>query len=302
MTLPHLEVRGYQDEPPQMPSGTVGKNGALRLRFERRGDRTALVELYRRAPLLVQQALYWDEMRPGLPCVYIITTSGCVLQGDRSTIDIQVGADAEAHVTTQAATKIHSMDANYATQYQQLVLCDNAYLEYVPQPLIPHKHARFLSDTRIVIGNGATLLFCEVLLPGRKYHGRGEVFEFDVFSTTVSAKRVVGEELFTEKLVIQPAAQSVRSIGVMGSFDVFGNVILLTPKQHAERILEQVPAVVDRYESWAAGASRLPNEAGLVYKVLGTESAQVRAKVREFWSLTRREVLGVPLAREFLWQ
>jgi len=73
------ELVGYRDEPAQMPSGSTGKNGALRLRFERRGERSALVDLYRRAPLLVQQALYWDEMRPTLPCVFVISTSGCVL-------------------------------------------------------------------------------------------------------------------------------------------------------------------------------------------------------------------------------
>jgi urease accessory protein len=210
-------------------------------------------------------------------------------------------AEAEAHVTTQAATKIHSMDANYASQVQRLVLGDNAYLEYLPLPLIPHQHARFVSETRITIGRGATLLYADVLLPGRKYHGGGELFQYDLFVSRVSAEQA-GQELFTERLVIQPGTASVRSCAVMGPFDVFGNALLLTPGYHAERILEQVSATVELSEGWAAGASRLPNGAGLVYKVLGVESAQVRAKIREFWSLTRNEVLGAPLAREFLWQ
>jgi urease accessory protein len=296
------ELVSYRDEPAQMPSGSTGKDGALRLRFERRGERSALVDLYRRAPLLVQQALYWDEMRPTLPCVFVISTSGCVVQGDRASIDIEVCANAEAHVTTQAATKIHSMDANYATQVLQLVLGKNAYLEYLPQPMIPHKHARFLSETRITLGRDATLLYSEVLLPGRKYHARGELFDYDIFISKVCARRHAGEELFIERLVIEPRAVNMRASGVMGPFDVFGNVLLLTPMGHAERILEQLPAVFNLAEHWAAGASRLPNEAGLVYKVLGKESAQVRAKVREFWSLTRQEILGVPPPREFLWQ
>jgi urease accessory protein len=88
----------------------------------------------------------------------------------------------------------------------------------------------------------------------------------------------------------------------MGSFDVLGNVLLLTPRHHAERILEQVPAVVDLSGAWAAAASRLPNDAGLIYKVLGVESAQVRAKIREFWAMTRKVVLGAPPPRNFLWQ
>ena len=52
----------------------------------------------------------------------------------------------------------------------------------------------------------------------------------------------------------------------------------------------------------AYGASRLPNDAGLLFKVLGPETPVVREKVREFWSLTRRAVRGAEIPREFLWR
>ena len=118
MTTSHVspELASFQEEPRQLPSGGVGKNAFLRLGFERRGERTVLAQLDRRAPLPGQQALYWDEALPDLPCVFIITTTGCILQGDRFNIEIDLAPDTRAHVTTQAATKIHSMDANYAAQ------------------------------------------------------------------------------------------------------------------------------------------------------------------------------------------
>src|SRR5215475_5065291 len=114
------ELAQYRDEPRQMASGAAGKNGVLDMRFARRGDRSVLAYLYRQAPLLAQQALYWDEHMPGLPCVYVITTSGCVLQGDRFDVSIEVGAGAMAHVTTQAAMKIHRMDSGSASQFQRV--------------------------------------------------------------------------------------------------------------------------------------------------------------------------------------
>ena len=141
------ELAPYRDEPAQMPSGAPGKHGVLDMAFARRGDRSVLAHLHRKAPLLVQQALYWDEHLPGLPCVYIITTSGCVLQGDRLDVSVTVGAGAMAHVTTQAATKIHQMDANFATASQRLALAENAYLELIPGPVIPHRHSRFITCT-----------------------------------------------------------------------------------------------------------------------------------------------------------
>src|SRR5262249_30138517 len=74
--------------------------------------------------------------------------------------------------------KIHGMDANHATQIQDIVLDDGAYLECMPDPMIPHKHSRFLMQTRLVIAPSAALLYGEILLPGRKHYGDGELFGY----------------------------------------------------------------------------------------------------------------------------
>jgi urease accessory protein len=81
------ELDAFRDEPPQMRSGVPGKTGSLALEFQKRGDRSVLTRLARRAPYYAQQALYYDEGMPGLPCVFLISTSGCVLQGDRLHLD-----------------------------------------------------------------------------------------------------------------------------------------------------------------------------------------------------------------------
>ena len=41
---------------------------------------------------------------------------------------------------------------------------------------------------------------------------------------------------------------------------------------------------------------------GLVYKVLGRETAVVKQAVRSFWALARREVIGAGVPDEFLWR
>lgn len=288
------ELAQYQDEPKQLPSGSAGKNGFVRMEFARRGERTDLVREAHRVPLQVQQALYWDEGFPGMPYVFILSPTGGMLQGDRHALDIILGPDAQAHITTQSATKIYEMDANYATQLQRISLAEGAYLEYLPDITIPFKHSRFLSQTCISLAATATLLYAEVLMPGRK-HMDGELFQYDVFSSLVRAERPDGVELFTEKFVIEPGQMPIRDIGVMGPFDVLGNVLLLTGRSIANRVFEETPAVFNLSEGWAAGASHLPNDAGLVYKVLGRESHIVLAQVNKFWAVVRRETVGIPL-------
>ena len=296
------ELAAFQDEPLQMRSGTVGKTGFLHLGFERRGHRTILAQLERRAPFMAQRALYCDQAMPDLAWVFLITTTGCLLQGDRLALDISLASGARAHVTTQSATKVHAMDANYAAQAQTVTLLDDAYLEFLPDPVIPHRNARFISDTRISIAPTSTLLLSEIIQPGRKHHHPSECFGTTVMSLSTSAARPDGRALFTEKLLIDPQRYRMRQTGVMDSFDVFGNVILCTPKGSADRIHARVDAEVDPLRGLAFGACRLPNDAGLIFKVLGRETAQVKAKVRDFWSIVRKEVIGADLPPPFFWR
>ena len=296
------ELAAFQDEPPQMRSGAVGKNGFLRIEFEHRGRHTILADVDRRAPYMVQRALHCDQELPEMAWVFLINTTGCVVQGDRLALDITVGSHARAHVTTQSATKIHTMDANYAAQTQTITLADDAYLEFLPDPLIPHRRSRFVSETRLSVAPTATILFSEIIQSGRRYHRPDESFGATIMSISTAAARPDGRTLFIEKLLMEPERYPVRQTGVMDSFEVLGNVILCTPADKIDRIFERVGADVDLEQGVAFGACRLPNDAGLIYKVLGRETIQVKAKIREFWEVVREEVLGARLAPPFLWR
>ena len=296
------ELAAYQQEPPQMASGSPGKCGYLRLGFVRRRQRSVLAHMERRAPSLVQRALYWDEAMPHMPCVFMISTSGCLLQGDRLGLDIHLSAGACGHVTTQAATKIHAMSHNYAAQRQRITLEEESYLELMPDPVIPHDGSRFFSTTQITIHPTATLLYGEIVTSGRKYHAADGGFNFDLYSSTIDAQTSDGAELFSERYLLTPKTQPLNNAGVMGSFSVFGNLILLTPTRHHAAILQRTLPVYDAAAGIASGASLLPNQCGLIFKALGHEAHQVKSALRAFWQVAREEVTGASLMPAFLWR
>src|SRR5436853_1567550 len=296
------ELAPYRDQPAQMPAGAVGKNGLLRLGFERRGTRTALIDLAQRPPLLAQQALYYDDAAPDLPHVIIVCTAGGVLQGDRQTIEIALAAGAETHVTTQSATKIQEMDANFAAQSQEIVLSEDAYLEYLPDPVIPYRNSRFITRTRICLPLSATLIYSEILMPGRTHYRSGERFEYALFSSTIRAERPDGTVLCCEKFIVQPEHRNLRAVAIMGRFDVFANVLVFAPRECSERIFAETPAQFAPQEGWAAGATRLPNHAGLAYKIVGDDRETVQAKVRGFAALVRRLVKYADTDPQFQWR
>lgn len=297
------EVQGYQTQPGQMRAAAPGKIGELRLGFSMRRGRSELTDLYRAAPLLVQQALYWDEAMPELPICSIISVGGGVLQGDRYKIDITVGEGACAQVTSQGANRIHRMDANYASQHQTVTLGAGAYLEYLPDFTIPYRGSRFINETDVVVAEDATLLYGEMVMSGRKHHHEDERFGLDLLSMAVSMRRPNGPELFAEKLLIEKSDPTVNFAAVMGGFDAFANIMCVTPQDVAARIRERFETLFPVEERRAiAGVSRLPNGVGLMLRVVGVESYDVRREVRRFWQIVREEARQRTLPEEFLWR
>ncbi|MDE6257080.1 MAG: urease accessory protein UreD, partial [Muribaculaceae bacterium] len=264
--------------------------------------KSILRDLDRRVPLIAQQELYFDEAMPEMPCLYILSSGGPNVDGDRYQQDITVRKDAFAWVSTGAATKLAEMRYNYSGMIQNIVLEENAYLEFMPEPVIPCKHTRFISDTRLNVHPTATVFYSEIYMGGRKYYKDGELFQYDILSVCSHGERPDGEQLFREKFVIDPNVVPVRQLGVMGHYDVFANVIVMTPKENADKIYEATDAFIDREKNIAVGITHLPNDAGLLFKVLGMEPGPVKKIVREFCSKVRMQVKGKPVPPEFPWR
>lgn len=291
------------EQPAQMRAAGPGKVGELRLGFSIRDGRSVLHDLYRVAPLLVQQALYWDEAMPELPICSIISIGGGVLQGDRYRIAIDVDEGACAHVTSQGANRIHRMDANYASQHQEVRLGPGAYLEYLPDFTIPYRGSRFVNRTDLVVDESATLLYAEMVMTGRKHHDVAERFGFDLLSMQVRACRPDGRAVFADKVLIERGNETLDDPAVMKAYDAFANVLCLTPPDTAGRIRERVEIDAEAGGPRSmGGVSMLPNAAGLMFRAVGVESYDVRAQVRRFWRVVREEARGRTLPEEFLWR
>lgn len=297
------EMAPYTTRPRAMHVGAPGKHGYLRLGFERDPwGKSILRDLDRRAPLIVQQELYFDAEMPDMPCVYILSSGGPNVDGDRYRQIFTVKEDAIAHVSTGAATKIACMKDNYSGLLQTIKLEKNAYLEYLPEPIIPCARSRFISDTQMIVDESATVFYSEIYMGGRKYYDKGELFEFDIMSVCSHGERPDGRQLFREKFIIDPKKSSIRDIGVMHDYDVFANVVVMTSEENIQPIYDNTLAYINSEDKIAAGITHLPNKAGLLYKVLGQEPGPVKKAVRQFCSSVRLQVKGKPIPPEFVWR
>src|SRR5918912_44698 len=199
------EVLAYGSNLAQLGVGKAGKLGALVLRLEqdKSSGKTSVKEQYSRVPLYAQRALYLEEALPNMAYMYIISPSGGILQGDR-----------------------YRMDKNYATQIINIDVGEDCYFEYIPDQVIPYRDSRFYQEANLHIHDNATLLYSEMITPGRV--ASGEHFDYDICYMKAVAKDHNDGLKFTDVAMLEPKRRDMKVFGVLANYEVVGNMYIIT--------------------------------------------------------------------------
>lgn len=283
---PHPAFSEYAGESvPQAAPGTTGKDGRLELAFARSDGDTRLVRDFARAPFHVSGSLGHTDRTA---TVYVQSPSGGVAQGDRREVSVTVGPEAHAHVTTGSATKVFSMAHNYAESDVSLSVEPGGHLDYVPEPLILHPDARFYQSTTVDVTPGGSAVVGELVVPGRL--ARGEAFEFERYYARTRL-RSEGRLLAADDTHIRPGEADPQVPGILGDHRVFGQLYVVAPAAEEAGLSDAVHRAVADGPA-AAGATRLPNDAGLLVRAAGERADPVREQLRAGWSVARRRLVG----------
>jgi len=277
-----------REDIPAAAAGAVGKDGRVACRFAADEEgRTRLVRDFAKVPFHLTGGLTHDEALPEAATVYVQTPTAGIAQGDRHAIDVTVDPGAVAHVTGQSATKVLRMERNYGATTVDLSVGADGYLEYLPEPTIVHRDARYRQDLTLSLDADAAAVVGEVLVPGRL--ARDEAFAFDHAYLRTEAHGPDGLA-FADANDLRPAATDPRRPGVLGEHRVLGTLYAVGDPALSDRLHERV---ADRADV-RAGATALPNDAGAMVRVLGAETEPVRTAMRAAWDEARRALVGAP--------
>ena len=281
----------YADQPAQLAAGSRGKTGSLELAFAVRGERTRLVSSYASGPQRVQRALYLDSSLPDMAFGVIQSVGGGILQGDRLGIKISAGPRARAHITTQSATKLYRMEHNYATQHLQIEAGPGAYVEFLPDYLIPYRGARLYQEIELCVADDATLLFSDALAAGRV--GSGEKFAYELIFTRLSGRNAEGALRFADTLVLEPGRTTPGRLGVLGRHTSLATLYVQTRQVAAAELARALHQALQGIDGVDAGASSLPHDAGAIVRILGADMSLAQVALHRAWRVTRQTLLGV---------
>lgn len=275
-----------------MGVGKTGKIGILQLLLEEDDERkkTIIKEKFCRVPLYVQRALYLEESIPSMAYIYIISPSGGILQGDRYRIDITLKKNSYAHITTQSATRVYKMERDFATQMVNIVVDDGCYFEYIPEQVIPFRNSRFYQIVDLNVHVNSTMVYSEMIVPGRV--ASGEVFEYDICYVKTVAKDNFDKLRFTDTFKLEPKKEDLRSFGIMENLDTVSSLYILTKREYVKDIKNEINSIFKNIMNVRGGASVLPDNRGIIVRILGNTASEVRNAIFEILKITRKKILG----------
>ena len=289
-----LELQVYHRKS-QSKVGKSGKIGILRLKLERDSatGKTIIREQYSRVPLLAQRAMYLEETLPDMAYVYIVSPSGGILQGDRYLIDITLGNNTFAHVTTQGATRIYRMEKNYASQTVNIKVEEGSFLEYIPDQIIPFRNSRFYQEVNLNVHDNATMIYSEVIVPGRV--ASGEEFEYDICYIKTVGRNHLGRPRFIDTVKLEPKNENLRAEGILGNFTVVGTIYVVTKESYVKDLQYEISERIKGLEvkgKISGGTSILPARQGIIIRILSNSAEDVKKIIFYVVGIARKQIVG----------
>ncbi|UJF32301.1 urease accessory protein UreD [Paenibacillus hexagrammi] len=272
--------------------------GEIRAEFAVRGGRTQLVGKYQTSPLKIaktfryeNETLLPDKNTEDQLGVYVMDCSPGLMAGDHYELNWRIGPGAKVFLTNQSFTKIHpAKDGVGSTQKQVIMLDQDALLEYIPEPVMLYKDACYAGETEVYASAGSTLVWTDVLCPGRAQ--RGEIFQYESYANRLKVS-YEGELIFYQNQQVLPSEMKLDAPGSWGPDTHMGSLFVCSDRiglRQLERLNEQLSALNVREVRYGAS---LTYKHGLMLTVLGRNAWQLQDLLTKAWVILRSSLLSL---------
>lgn len=231
----------------------------------------------------------------GMATLYLQSCAGGIFRDDRLREHLVGGEATSAHVTTQAATIVHSMDRGTARQEVLIEAGAESLLEVMPDPFILFPQARLASVVRVRAHESATV----VLTDSFSCHdpaGAGAMFDW--FHGDVVVEDVRARVLARDRFRVFGAAIAERYPGVTGTYGSQGSLFVIRRRGELAELVDALRTATAGIDHIYAGVSALPNDCGAWLRILARDAVGLRAAMIAAWQATRSLLTGrVPAPR-----
>jgi urease accessory protein len=266
----------------------------LSLSYERTSIGTVLKKSIHEGPLRVQKALYPEG--DDICHTVIIHPPAGIAGGDTLEIDVDIGNECHAVLSTPSATKWYKSFKNPATQIIVFNLGENAKLDWLPQENLFFKGANSNVITKINLPSTASYIGWDAIMLGR--HASGEEWSSGHIHLLNEIRRD-GKLIWVENGHIDAENIYSKSLPQMGSWPVCATLVAMGPKCSNE-LVEQFSGMMPWTDQLRAGITFMP-QGVLVMRVVSNDIETTRNLMIDVWTKLRPRVHDVAAQPLRLW-
>jgi urease accessory protein len=252
--------------------------------------RTYLRRQFAAYPYHICRPLIFGGDPPGMVTLYLQSCSGGIFRHDRLRETIVGEPGAQALVTTQAATIVHSMEAGEARQSIAIDAEEGSLLEVLPDPLILFPRSRLRTHLAMRAHPDATVIAAESFI---LHDPAGGGATFDWLHATSEIFDGAGAVLARDRFRLTGEVLKEALPGLNGPYSAQGTLFVLHRQRPVAEILTALRAAVEPVSGAYAGASELPRGCGAWMRVLAHDSAALRASLTAAWGNVRECLTGL---------
>lgn len=256
-------------------SSGMAKPGSGKLAFACVNGRTVVRRAFATSPL----RLLMPRNHGDAAWVFTSTFGGGLVGGDRTHLEVDVGASAKAVLLTQASTKVYRSPRN-ARQELRARVGQAGLLAVLPDPVSCFASSQFTQRQVYELAADANLVVVDGLTAGR--WAAGERWKGGRFLSRIAIRRDT-RPLLDEALLLDPADGEIAER--MGRFNVLAMAVLTGPALAAasERMLKTVSASALRLRAEPIfSASALPDHGGALLRVAAVSVEEAGLVLRRF--------------------
>ncbi|MEQ8469246.1 urease accessory protein UreD [Coleofasciculus sp. E1-EBD-02] len=269
--------------------------GSLELVYADDQGKTRLVRDRITSPLKVQRPFYPEGQR--VCHTVVLHTAGGIVGGDRLSQTIHLQENAQALITTAAASKIYRSNGQRARQKIHIHVEAGACLEWFPQETIVFNGADYQQQMTVELAPGASWLGWEITRFGRT--ARKERFlQGDWRSHTEIWQQ--GRPLWIDRQWLPGGEAVLDSPHGLAGQPIVGTLIWIGPPVSSEIIDNARSLWTATQRQGEAGVTQTQAQ-GLLCRYRGSSTTEVRNWFTQVWQCLRLTYLGRNVSQPRVW-
>lgn len=237
--------------------------------------------------------IYLDES--GSAYTLLVNPSGGLVGGDHLSIDVSIGPQAHALISTPSANRVYRTLSREAVQEVTIEVAEGGILEWIPEHTIPYAGSRFRQNINVRLRAGATLILWDAIASGRIAHG--ERWQFASLDNNIRIA-MPPEATVQERYALAPAEMEGESVlahkwDYVGSLFIVGDAISASLRTALEASLADI---LDKQGNLVLGGISQPAVPGVVVKLLAESAPDMTSILMDMWAAGRKILWDMPPA------